>query len=50
MAAQLNVNLSGVAQQLPTLILFEKGKQAARIPHVYEDGSVAKARFRKVCD
>lgn len=48
LAKQFNVNTSGVGQQLPTLVVFEKGKEVVRIPHVYPDGSVAKGSFRKV--
>ena len=45
MAQQFNVALAGgAAPQLPTLILFERGREAARIPAVFEDGSVAKTR------
>lgn len=44
---QFNVSPYGAAQQLPTVILFEKGKEAGRIPHVYPNGAVAKGRFRQ---
>jgi thiol-disulfide isomerase/thioredoxin len=47
MAHKYNIALSGVSPQLPTLILFEKGKETARIPYVYEDGRVASGRFRR---
>lgn len=33
--------------QLPTLIMFEKGKEGGRIPHVYNDGKVAAGKFRR---
>lgn len=37
---------SAAANQLPTLILFESGKEIARIPHVFKDGSFVKGRYR----
>ncbi|GMH39830.1 hypothetical protein BSKO_07734 [Bryopsis sp. KO-2023] len=41
------INMAGASPQLPTLIMFEDGKEIARIPHVFSDGSVAKGRYRK---
>ena len=34
------------SSQLPTLILFHGGKEIARIPHVFKDGSFVKGRYR----
>jgi hypothetical protein len=42
------VSLSGTSKQLPTLIMYENGRECARIPHIFADGSVAKGRYRKV--
>ena len=39
---------AGASTQLPTLILFQKGKEAARVPHVYPDGKVAGGKYRRV--
>ncbi|KAK3270573.1 hypothetical protein CYMTET_21034 [Cymbomonas tetramitiformis] len=47
MAKELNVSMKGTSPQLPTLIMFEGGKEICRIPHVFSDGSVAKGRYRK---
>lgn len=47
-AKELNVSLSGTSKQLPTLIMYENGRECARIPHIFADGSVAKGRYRKV--
>ncbi|QDZ25518.1 thioredoxin domain-containing protein [Chloropicon primus] len=41
------VSTSAIANQLPTLILFKGGKEVARIPHVFKDGSFVKGRYRK---
>ena len=38
---------SSMANQLPTLILFKGGKEVARIPHVFKDGSFVRGRYRK---
>jgi len=43
-----NIDLSGASPQVPSFILFENGVEAARIPHVYPDGSIAKGKYRKV--
>jgi thiol-disulfide isomerase/thioredoxin len=40
------INVSGTSTQLPTLILFERGKETMRIPHVYRDGRIARSRLR----
>ncbi len=40
------ISSSARANQLPTLILFDKGKEVARIPHVFKDGSFVKGRYR----
>lgn len=47
-AKEHRIDMAGASPQLPTLIMFEKGKEIARIPHVFSDGSVAKGRYRKV--
>ncbi len=39
---------AGASTQLPTLILFQKGKETARVPHVYPDGKVAGGKYRRV--
>lgn len=44
--AEYGINVSGTSKQLPTLILFEKGKETVRVPHVYKDGRVSRARLR----
>ena len=44
---EYGINVSGTSKQLPTLILFEKGAEAVRVPHVYKDGRIARARLRK---
>ena len=46
-AKEHRVVVSPTSNQLPTLILFRKGQEVGRIPHVFRDGSVAKGRFRK---
>lgn len=46
-AKKYNISLTGISNQLPTIIMFEKGKEIGRIPHVYSDGRVAAGRFRK---
>jgi len=43
----MNIDTSGSSKQLPTLIFFEDGKEAARIPHVFSDNSVNKGLFRR---
>ncbi|XRB09678.1 thioredoxin-related transmembrane protein 2 [Pycnococcus provasolii] len=45
LAKKHGISTSGVSKQLPTIILFEGGREVARIPHVYPDGRVAKGRF-----
>lgn len=40
------ISPTATASQLPTLILFEKGKEVARIPHVFKDGSFVRGRYR----
>lgn len=44
---EYGINVAGTSKQLPTLILFEKGKEAVRVPHVYKDGRIARARLRR---
>jgi len=46
-AKEFNIHTGGSSKQLPTLIMFENGKEIGRIPHVFADGSVAKGRYRK---
>lgn len=46
-AKEFNVSITGTSKQLPTLIMFEDGKEIGRIPHVFADGSVARGRYRK---
>lgn len=38
---------NGNVDQLPTIIMFENGKETGRIPHVYDDGTVAVKRLYK---
>ena len=47
MAEKLKVSLAGYKRQLPTLILFQDGKEIARLPHVYEDGTPARQRLTR---
>jgi thiol-disulfide isomerase/thioredoxin len=47
LAARHRVSVAGAAAALPTLILFENGKEAGRVPHLYEDGRVAGGRMRR---
>lgn len=47
MAEKLKVSLAGYKRQLPTLILFQDGKEIARLPHVYEDGTTARQRLTR---
>ena len=44
---QQNIQVHPNSDQLPTLIMFDGGKEVARIPHVFADNSVARGRFRK---
>lgn len=44
---EFGINVSGTSKQLPTLILFEKGVETTRVPHIYKDGRIARARLRK---
>lgn len=46
-AKEFGISTSGTSKQLPTMILFEDGKEIGRIPHVFSDGSVARGRYRK---
>jgi len=46
-AKEFNINIGGTTKQLPTLIMFEAGKEVGRIPHIFADGSVARGRYRK---
>lgn len=41
------ISTSATSHQLPTLIMFEGGKEVARIPHVFQDGSFVKGRYRE---
>ena len=41
------IDVSGTSKQLPTLIMFEKGVETVRVPHVYKDGRIARARLRQ---
>ena len=43
---QHQISTSATSNQLPTLILFQDGKEVARIPHVFKDGSFVKGRYR----
>jgi len=43
---QHRISTSASSNQLPTLILFEEGKEVARIPHVFKDGSFVKGKYR----
>ena len=47
MAGKYNVSVTGVSNQLPTLVMFEMGKETGRIPHVAKDGTVASGKFRR---
>mmetsp|Transcript_37002 Transcript_37002/g.104458 ORF Transcript_37002/g.104458 Transcript_37002/m.104458 type:complete len:316 (+) Transcript_37002:263-1210(+) len=46
-ASELKIDVSGATQQLPTIIMYEKGEEVGRIPHVFSDGSFAKGKFRR---
>ena len=46
-AKTYSISTSAMANQLPTLILFKGGKEVARIPHVFKDGSFVRGRYRK---
>ena len=48
LAKRYRISIRGEnGNQLPTLIMFEKGKESGRIPHVYNDGKVAAGKYRK---
>ncbi|KAH7618020.1 putative Thioredoxin-related transmembrane protein 2 [Nannochloris sp. 'desiccata'] len=48
LAKRYKISIRGEdGNQLPTLIMFENGKERGRIPHVYNDGKVAAGKFRK---
>lgn len=47
MASKYNISTTGMSNQLPTLIMFERGKEVGRIPHVDKDGKVAAGKFRR---
>lgn len=48
MAKKYNIDINGMVDQLPTLVKFSgKGKEVSRIPHISDDGKVAKGKFRK---
>ena len=48
MAKKYKISVRGEnGNQLPSLIIFEKGKETGRIPHVYSDGKVASGKFRR---
>ena len=48
MAQRYKISIRGdQGNQLPTLIMFEKGKESGRLPHVYSDGKVASGKFRR---
>lgn len=45
----INLDAFGSASQVPTIILFEKGEERARLPQLYEDGGrVTGSRMRRV--
>lgn len=44
-APEVKVSLNMTTDQLPTLILFERGKEVFRMPHMFANGSVVKGRF-----
>ena len=46
-AGELKIDANGATQQLPTIIMYEKGEEVGRIPHVFADGSFAKGKFRR---
>jgi hypothetical protein len=46
-AKQLNVNLSGATDQLPTFVAFQNGKEVKRIPLVASSGKVYGGRIRR---
>jgi len=46
-AKEFNISIAGTSKQLPTLIMFENGKELGRIPHIFADNSVARGRYRK---
>ena len=46
MAKTYNINTSAISRQLPTLILFEDGKEVLRFPP-YDDGSKRYMRVEK---
>jgi len=47
MAKELNVNLNGATDQLPTFVSFQHGKELRRIPLVAESGKVYGGRIRR---
>ena len=47
MAKELNVNLNGVTDQLPTFVSFQNGKEIKRVPLVSESGKVYGGRIRR---
>ena len=47
MAKELNINLNGVTDQLPTFVSFQNGKELKRIPLVGESGKVYGGRIRR---
>ncbi|GAB9472119.1 Thioredoxin-related transmembrane protein 2 [Globisporangium polare] len=42
LAAEHNIAISSTSWQLPTLILFQNGEEAMRLPYIKADGSVTK--------
>ena len=46
-ARDMGLDTSGSSRQLPTLVLFQNGRELARIPHVYPGGKVAKGIYRR---
>lgn len=47
MATKFNIQVTGVADQLPTIIKFSKGKEVSRIPYVSSTGKVSKGKYRR---
>lgn len=46
-ARDFKVDVNGVTDQLPTIIMFKAGVEVGRIPQVFQDGSCAKGKFTR---
>jgi len=47
MSTKFNINVTGASNQVPTLIMYERGRETGRIPYVSKAGQVAAGKFRR---